>query len=173
MVPVCLPERKLQHPRVAQGGGRGAECSLKEQVVGKGARKGLLCRENSQPGAEGKKQQGGVEGGYSLPGSSMDTLLPQLLREPLSSHLRREMKPKSCRSGYRGWAAAGECSGSGSRLCLSSPQDANNNLCYSTFEVMGDTMTESQTWILGDVFLKVYFTVFDRGQNRIGLARAA
>ena len=43
-------------------GGRGAERSLKEQVVGKGARKGLLCRENSQPGAEGKKQQGGGGG---------------------------------------------------------------------------------------------------------------
>lgn len=99
MVPVCLPQRKLQHPRVAQGGGRGAECSLKEQVVGKGARKGLLCRENSQPGAEGKKQQGGVEGDYSLPGSSMDTLLPQLLREPLSSHLRREMKPRYLEEG--------------------------------------------------------------------------
>ena len=141
--------------------------------MGKGARKGLLCRENSQPGAEGKKQQGGGEGGYSLPGSWMDTPLPQLLREPLSSHLRREMKPRSCRSGYRGWAAAGECSGSGSRLCLSSSQDAANNLCYSTFEGMADTLTNSQNWILGHMFLRVYFTVFDRGQNRIGLARAA
>ncbi|XP_020938612.1 pregnancy-associated glycoprotein 2-like [Sus scrofa] len=52
-------------------------------------------------------------------------------------------------------------------------KDANDILCYSTFEAMADTLTKSQTWILGDVFLKVYFTVFDRGQNRIGLARAA
>jgi len=140
--------------------------------VGKGARKGLLCRENSQPGAEGKKQQGGGEWGYSLPGSWMDIPLPQLLREPLSSHLRREMKPRSCRSGYRGWAAAGECSGSGSWLCLSSSQDAIDNFCYSTFEAMADTLTKSHIWILGDVFLRVYFTVFDRGHNRIGLARA-
>uniref|UniRef100_A0A8D0VAW4 Peptidase A1 domain-containing protein n=1 Tax=Sus scrofa TaxID=9823 RepID=A0A8D0VAW4_PIG len=50
--------------------------------------------------------------------------------------------------------------------------DASNNLCYSGFNDIMDTLSESEFWILGDVFLRVYFTVFDRGQNRIGLAPA-
>uniref|UniRef100_F1RIE5 Peptidase A1 domain-containing protein n=1 Tax=Sus scrofa TaxID=9823 RepID=F1RIE5_PIG len=49
---------------------------------------------------------------------------------------------------------------------------ASNNLCYSGFNDIMDTLSESEFWILGDVFLRVYFTVFDRGQNRIGLAPA-
>ena len=65
---------------------------------------------------------------------------------------------------------AGE--GSGSQLCLSFSQDASNNLCYSGFDGIMDTLSESDSWILGDVFLRVYFTVFDQGQNRIGLAPA-
>ena len=65
---------------------------------------------------------------------------------------------------------AGE--GSGSQLCLSFYQVASNNLCYSGFNDIMDTLSESEFWILGDVFLRVYFTVFDRGQNRIGLAPA-
>ncbi|XP_003480741.2 pregnancy-associated glycoprotein 2 [Sus scrofa] len=51
-------------------------------------------------------------------------------------------------------------------------EDASNNLCYSGFDGIMDTLSESDSWILGDVFLRVYFTVFDQGQNRIGLAPA-
>uniref|UniRef100_A0A4X1VLH3 Peptidase A1 domain-containing protein n=1 Tax=Sus scrofa TaxID=9823 RepID=A0A4X1VLH3_PIG len=51
-------------------------------------------------------------------------------------------------------------------------KDANNNRCYSTFEEIMDTLNQREIWILGDVFLRLYFTVYDEGQNRIGLAQA-
>ena len=88
-----------------------------------------------------------------------------------ASHKTSLLKAKGrLGSGYGGWAAAGE--GSGSRLCLSFSQDANNNRCYSTFEEIMDTLNQREIWILGDVFLRLYFTVYDEGQNRIGLAQA-
>ncbi|XP_065792564.1 pregnancy-associated glycoprotein 2-like [Muntiacus reevesi] len=44
--------------------------------------------------------------------------------------------------------------------------------CFSNFLVRRQRVNESETWILGDVFLRLYFSVFDRGNNRIGLAPA-
>lgn len=45
------------------------------------------------------------------------------------------------------------------------PQD--QGFCTSGFQ--GDN---SNLWILGDVFIREYFSVFDRTNNRVGLAKA-
>ncbi|XP_040111871.1 pregnancy-associated glycoprotein 1-like [Oryx dammah] len=43
--------------------------------------------------------------------------------------------------------------------------------CYFIFEEI-TVSPPTETWILGDIFLRLYFSVFDRGNDRIGLARA-
>ncbi|CAI9166992.1 unnamed protein product [Rangifer tarandus platyrhynchus] len=43
--------------------------------------------------------------------------------------------------------------------------------CFINFEV-NPVSTSTETWILGDVFLRQYFSVYDRGNDRIGLAQA-
>ncbi|XP_057584314.1 pregnancy-associated glycoprotein 2-like [Hippopotamus amphibius kiboko] len=44
--------------------------------------------------------------------------------------------------------------------------------CFSNFLENPETSSKPDTWILGAVFLRLYFSVYDRGNNRIGLAPA-
>ena len=55
-------------------------------------------------------------------------------------------------------------------FCL--PQ-ISKSLCFSSFQGGTENMFPLETWILGDVFLRAYFSVFDWRKNRIGLAPAA
>uniref|UniRef100_A0AC11DF88 Uncharacterized protein n=1 Tax=Ovis aries TaxID=9940 RepID=A0AC11DF88_SHEEP len=45
--------------------------------------------------------------------------------------------------------------------------------CFSTFKGGTEVFKHRETWVLGDIFLRLYFSVYDRGNNRIGLAQAA
>lgn len=39
--------------------------------------------------------------------------------------------------------------------------------CMSSFQ-----NSSADLWILGDVFIRVYYSIFDRANNRVGLAKA-
>ncbi|XP_038675280.1 pepsin A-like [Scyliorhinus canicula] len=45
--------------------------------------------------------------------------------------------------------------------------DMGDRYCSSGFAVSGESL-----WIIGDVLIKEYYTIFDRGSNRVGFARA-
>ncbi|XP_057583147.1 pregnancy-associated glycoprotein 2-like [Hippopotamus amphibius kiboko] len=47
-----------------------------------------------------------------------------------------------------------------------------NGLCFTNFRGEPQHPNEPETWTLGATFLKLYFSVYDRGNNSIGLAPA-
>ncbi|KAL4660252.1 cathepsin D-like isoform X1 [Arapaima gigas] len=49
---------------------------------------------------------------------------------------------------------------------------SGQEICFSGFQAMEMSSRQGPLWILGDVFISEFYTVFDRGQDRVGFAPA-
>ncbi|KAL1276683.1 hypothetical protein QQF64_036306 [Cirrhinus molitorella] len=46
----------------------------------------------------------------------------------------------------------------------------NKEICFSGFQSIDIPSPAGSVWILGDVFLSQFYSIYDRGHNRVGLA---
>ena len=48
----------------------------------------------------------------------------------------------------------------------------DHEICFSGFQGEDLPSSTDPLWILGDVFLSDYYSIYDRGQDRVGFAKA-
>lgn len=51
--------------------------------------------------------------------------------------------------------------------------EVNPSVCYSAFLSLDVNLEEGSLWLLGETFVGAVYTIFDRGNNRMGFAEAA
>ncbi|XP_075456383.1 cathepsin E-A-like isoform X2 [Ascaphus truei] len=52
-------------------------------------------------------------------------------------------------------------------------QSSRSSVCLSGFQAMDISTKSGHLWILGDIFMSKYYSVFDRGHDRVGFAKSS